>query len=134
MSYRLDYRRKALSELKALPGHVRAEARRTIRALADDPRPSRAKELRGKPDIYRLWLAGRWRLAYLVDDADRRIRILRIRRKELIDYKTLSSELHEPVIPYDALAKQLPEGGRLIIDALQRLLKRPAQEMSSSKH
>ena len=122
VSYQIDYRRKALRELKALPGHVRAEARQAIRALEKEPRPSRAKELRGKPDIYRLWLAGRWRLAYLIDDAEERIRILRIRRKEQIDYETLSSELHEPAVPYDWLAKRLPESSRVIVDALRRRL------------
>ena len=122
MSYRIDFRRKALSELKALPGHVRAEARRAIRALEKEPRPSRARELRGKPNIYRLWLAGRWRLAYLIDDAEGRIRILRIRRKEKIDYETLSSELHEPGVPYDLLAKRLPEISQSLVAGLRRLL------------
>ena len=132
MSYRIDYRRTALRELKALPGHIRAEARSTIRALENQPRPSRAKELRGKPSIYRLWLAGRWRIAYLIDDDEFYVRILRIRRKERIDYETLSSELHEPSIPYDALAKLLPESSREILSILRRILARTELESGAS--
>lgn len=132
MSYRIDFRRKALKELKALPGHIRAEARSTIRNLERQPRPSRAKELRGKSKIYRLWLAGRWRLAYLIDDDERYVRILRIRRKEQIDYETLSSELHEPAVSYDALAKLLPGSSREIIEALRRIMARLDSESESS--
>ena len=116
MSYRIKYRRKALRELKELQGHVRAEARKTIRSLKSDPRPSHAQELRDKPNIYRVWLSGRWRLAYEVDAENRWARILRIRRKEHIDYPTLSSELREPVAAYDS--------GSGSIDTVLTLLRR----------
>ena len=89
MSYRVEVPPEVRKETKALPGHVRAQARQLIRALGENPRPSRAKELRGKPNIYRIWLAGRWRVAYEIDDELRLIRILRVRRKERIDYESL---------------------------------------------
>jgi mRNA-degrading endonuclease RelE of RelBE toxin-antitoxin system len=73
----------------ALPGYARAQARQLIRALAENPRPSRAKELRGKSDIYRIWLARRWRIAYAIDDTLRVVRILRVHTKERIDYDSL---------------------------------------------
>jgi len=91
VSYRVEVPPGVRKEIKTLPGHVRAQARQLIRALGEHPRPSRAKELRGKPNIYRIWLAGRWRVAYEVDDEVRRIRILRVRRKERIDYESLGS-------------------------------------------
>ena len=91
MSYRVEVPPEVRKEIKALPGHVRAQARQLIRALGENPRPSRAKELRGKPNIYRIWLAGRWRIAYETDDELERIRILRVRRKERIDYESLRS-------------------------------------------
>ena len=100
MSYRIEIRRPAIRELKALPGYVCAQARKMIRALGAQPRPSRAQELRGKPDIYRIWLAGRWRSAYQVDDESRQVLVLRIRRKEDIDYESLSSEIHQSVAVY----------------------------------
>jgi len=91
VSYRVEAPPEVRKEIKALPGHVRAQARQLIRALGENPRPSRAKELRGKPNIYRIWLAGRWRIAYETDDELERIRILRVRRKERIDYESLRS-------------------------------------------
>ena len=53
--------------------------------------------------MYRIWLAGRWRIAYEVDDESRRVEILRVRRKELMDYESLegSSYVHEPQAEYD---------------------------------
>jgi mRNA-degrading endonuclease RelE of RelBE toxin-antitoxin system len=63
---------------------VRTQARQLIRHLQENPYPPRAKQLRDRPGIYRLWLAGRWRIAYQVDDDLKLIRILRVRRKEHI--------------------------------------------------
>ena len=89
MSYQIEIPPEVRKEIKDLPGHVRAQARQLVRALGKKPRPSRAKELHGKPNIYRIWLAGRWRIAYEIDDELKRIRILRVRRKEQIDYESL---------------------------------------------
>ena len=89
MNYQIEISPEALREIKALPGHVRAQARQLIRELGNTPRPSRAKELRGKPNIYRIWLAGRWRIAYEINDDLAHVRMLRVRRKERIDYESL---------------------------------------------
>jgi mRNA-degrading endonuclease RelE of RelBE toxin-antitoxin system len=89
VSYRIELAPTVAKELLALPGHVSAQARLLLRALVEDPRPARAKELRDKPNICRIWLAARWRIAYEVDDAEQRIRILRIRPKTQIDYDSL---------------------------------------------
>ena len=86
MSYQVEIARPAQIEIKALPGHVRAQARQLINSLKEIPRPTRAKQLRDKPNIYRLWLVRRWRIAYLIDDDLKLVRVLRIRRKEIIDY------------------------------------------------
>lgn len=89
MSYRVEIVPPARKEIQALPGHVRAQARQLIRALGEDPRPARSKELRDKPDVYRIWLAKRWRIVYAIDDDLERILILRVRRKEQIDYESV---------------------------------------------
>lgn len=68
-----------------------AQALQMFRLLKDNPRPPRAKELRGKLGAYRIWLAGRWRIAYQVDDAQHVVVILRVRLKEDIDYDSLRS-------------------------------------------
>ena len=58
VSYRIRVGPEARKEIKALPGHVRSQARRFIRTLNSEPRPLRAKELRGNPNVFRIWLAG----------------------------------------------------------------------------
>ena len=89
MSYQIELHREALAELKALPASVRAQAIALIDLLAATPRPPRAKELRDKPGIYRIWLAGRWRIAYEIDDEQQTIVVRRIWRKSDIDYDSL---------------------------------------------
>jgi mRNA-degrading endonuclease RelE of RelBE toxin-antitoxin system len=91
MSYRIEVSPPAQQEIKSLPGYVRSQARKLIRDLAETPRPARSKELRDKPNIYRIWLAGRWRIAYEMDDELQRVRILRVRRKEGMDYESVAS-------------------------------------------
>ena len=54
MTHRLRYDAQFMRQLEALPGDLRSIARRVVRALADDPRPARAKELEGHPGYYRL--------------------------------------------------------------------------------
>jgi mRNA-degrading endonuclease RelE of RelBE toxin-antitoxin system len=82
--------KKLSREIRYLPGHVRAQARQAVPTLAENPRPPRARELRDRPGIYRLWLAGRWRIVYHVDDALQIVTILRVRRKDDIDYGSVS--------------------------------------------
>ncbi len=97
VSYRVNVTLEARREIKALPGYVRAQARKLVRALGLDPRPHRAKELREKPNVYRIWLAGRWRIAYAINDGDQIVHILRVRRKEFMAYEHLdgSDYIHE---------------------------------------
>ena len=101
MSYRIELIPPARAEIKQLNGYLRSLALELIAALGDEPRPPRAKELRGKPNIYRIWLAGRWRIAYEIDEENERIFILRVRGKKRIDYDSLTSWIHEPGLPSD---------------------------------
>jgi mRNA-degrading endonuclease RelE of RelBE toxin-antitoxin system len=64
VSYRIEVRPTAQKEILALPGYVRAQARQLIRAIGENPRPARARELRDKSNTYRIWLARRWRIVY----------------------------------------------------------------------
>lgn len=95
MSYRIEVSPPAQKEIRELPGYVRSQARQLIRALGENPRPSGVKELRDKPSLYRIWLAGRWRIAYQIDDNVQRVRILRVRQKEDIDYASLEAPKSE---------------------------------------
>lgn len=89
MSYRIRVSPSAQKEIRTLPGHVRRLAIQLIDALAEKPRPARAKELRGKPNIYRIWLAKNWRIVYQIDDDSKMLLIMRVHRKEQIDYENL---------------------------------------------
>ena len=89
MSYRIEITPAARREIRALPAHVRSQAVQLIDELGRDPQPARAKELRGRTNIYRIWLAGRWRIVYEVDNERIVVLILRVRRKEDIDYPSV---------------------------------------------
>ncbi|MBI4316959.1 MAG: type II toxin-antitoxin system RelE/ParE family toxin [Chloroflexi bacterium] len=80
MRYRIRVGRAAKREAFALPGYVRQRVLRIIDALADEPRPLGAKELRDRPGYYRIRVA-RWRLIYHISDDDGLISIVAVRLK-----------------------------------------------------
>ena len=80
VNYRISYASEAKRALPHLPGRYRQRARRVIEALAHNPRPVGAVELRDLPGIYRLWLNG-WRIIYQIDDDDATLLIIGIRYK-----------------------------------------------------
>jgi addiction module RelE/StbE family toxin len=89
VSYQIEFAPELYADVKALPAYVRAQARQQFRNLASNPRPHKAKELRGKPGFYRIWLAGRWRIVYSINDEAQIVRIIRVRSKATIDYESL---------------------------------------------
>jgi len=89
MSYRVEISPDAQKEIGALSGYVRAQALKLLRSLRENPRLPRAKELRNKPTVYRLWLAKKSRIVYRVEEDPKRVLVLRVRRKEYIDYESL---------------------------------------------
>jgi mRNA-degrading endonuclease RelE of RelBE toxin-antitoxin system len=89
MSYRVEISPDAQKEIGVLSGYVRAQALKLLRSLRENPRLPRAKELRNKPTVYRLWLAKKWRIVYRVEEDPKRVLVLRVRRKEYIDYESL---------------------------------------------
>ena len=89
MNCRIEISPAARREIRALPAYVRAQAIQIMEELGRDPRPARAKELQDRENIFRIWLAGRWRIVYEVDDHLHAVLIMRVRRKEDIDYPGL---------------------------------------------
>ena len=84
-SYSLEVKSSAQKELDALDDAVFARIDRKILALADNPRPTGCKKLKGHKDQWRI-RAGDWRVVYIVDDAGRRITIARVaHRREVYD-------------------------------------------------
>lgn len=78
MSYRLRFDRMFMRRLESLPGDLRSIARRQIRALADTPRPTQAKELDDHPGYFRLWLPRNHRLVYQLLDEEQVVDLLYI--------------------------------------------------------
>ncbi len=89
MNYWVEISPDAQKEIAALPGYVRAPALKLLHSLMENPRPPRAKELRDKPNIYRLWLVKKWRIVYSIDEDRKLVLVLRVRCKEFIDYESL---------------------------------------------
>jgi len=87
MSYQVEISPEAQKEIKALSGYVRSAALRMLRDLGKDPRPPRSKELRDKPNVYRIWLLKKWRIVYRIEEDPKRILVLRVRLKEQVDYE-----------------------------------------------
>jgi mRNA-degrading endonuclease RelE of RelBE toxin-antitoxin system len=75
-SYHLSYDRELKRQVNSLPGKIRQEARHRIAGLADNPRPVEAIELRGYPNVYRMWLSdARYRLVWEVFDEEHRVAV-----------------------------------------------------------
>jgi len=62
--------------LLVLPKQAQIEIARAIDCLADTPRPSGCKKLRGT-DLWRLRV-GRYRVVYAIDDEDRLVTVIKV--------------------------------------------------------
>jgi mRNA-degrading endonuclease RelE of RelBE toxin-antitoxin system len=89
MTYRVRYDKRFMRQLEALPGDVRAVARRLVHSLTDNPRPSRAKELEGHSNHYRIWLPRDCRLVYGVLDEENLVDLLYVGPKHPDLYEKL---------------------------------------------
>lgn len=75
--YALEIKHSAQRELDAFDNALFARVDRRILALADDPRPSGCKKLRGYKNQWRIRV-GDWRVVYSIDDAVKVVSITRI--------------------------------------------------------
>lgn len=91
MSYQVEISASAQRDIARLPGHIRQEARHRVRELAQNPRPPKSKELQGYPNLYRIWLDGKWRIVYHIDDDAGIVRIVRVREKGPRIYEDLGT-------------------------------------------
>jgi mRNA interferase RelE/StbE len=90
---------RALREAKELPGHVRQRARRAIRALADNPRPSSSRDLDVEDfdrELRRLKLDN-WRIVYAITESENAVDVLAVRKRPPYDYGDLEAMLSELV-------------------------------------
>ncbi len=84
---------------KSLPGNVRQQVRRAIDHLAIDPRPSTSAPLDVADLVVSLGIEVRrlqlrpWRILYAVNDDERWVWVLAIRRRLPYDYEDLDALL-----------------------------------------
>ena len=83
--YSVEMKPSARKELEALPDNLLARIVPKIDALAQTPRPTGCKKLKGHQDQWRI-RAGDWRVIYIIDDSARRVSITRVaHRREVYD-------------------------------------------------
>jgi mRNA interferase RelE/StbE len=89
---------EALAEIKDLPGHMRQRVKRAIDALAEEPHPPESKKLDAPAEtgvtLCRLRL-DKWRVVYLIAEAERVIDIVAVRKRPPYDYGDLQDSLSE---------------------------------------
>lgn len=77
MSYQVLIQPAAQRQLRKLPPAAQRELITLIESLADDPRPSGCKKLKGRENRYRL----RWRdyrVVYSIEDAALIVRVIKV--------------------------------------------------------
>ena len=80
MRFQIEYSENARRAIHTLPGNYRQRIRRMIEALADEPRPKFAKELRELINHYRIKV-DKWRIIYRITDEHLIILVIDIRIK-----------------------------------------------------
>lgn len=76
MAHSIKYKPSVEKEIDSLDGDLKKRIARAIRALADNPRPSGCKKLRGS-DLYRIRI-GEYRVIYEVRDDVLFVLVLRV--------------------------------------------------------
>ena len=76
VSYELKIKKEAEKELRSLPKVDLKRVIQKIKSLGDNPRPQGAEKLKGE-EGYRI-RQGDWRVVYLIDDATKIVRVIRI--------------------------------------------------------
>ncbi len=87
----------AWKEIKGLPGQVRQRVRKSVGALAENPRPAKSKalEVPGLHSEVRRLRLDRWRIVYAITEADETVDVLAVRKRPPYDYGDLNSLLKE---------------------------------------
>jgi mRNA interferase RelE/StbE len=84
-NYSVVIKSSAQKELDALDDAVFGRIDRKILALAENPRPTGCKKLKGYKDQWRIRI-GDWRVVYVIDDSAKRVSITRVaHRREVYD-------------------------------------------------
>lgn len=87
----------AWPKIKELPGNIRQRVKRSIDSWADNPRPSKSKEL-DIPDVefeVRRLRLDQWRIVYAITETDNIVDVLTVRKRPPYDYGDLEELLRE---------------------------------------
>lgn len=83
--YSVEIKPTARKELEDLPDPVLARVVRKLESLADVPRPSGCKKLKGCKDQWRIRI-GDWRVVYIINETVKLVSIVRIaHRREVYE-------------------------------------------------
>jgi mRNA interferase RelE/StbE len=88
---------QAWKEIKELPGNVRQRAKRAVEALADNPLPPSAIKLDladSSYDLRRIRM-DKWRIVYMVNETNRVVDVLAMRKRPPYDYGDLGRLLKD---------------------------------------
>jgi mRNA interferase RelE/StbE len=79
-AYTVTVSNSAQKEIKALEHGVRVRVIRSLRALADEPRPPGCRKLVGSQNRWHIRI-GDYRVIYTVDDAGRVVEVVAVRHR-----------------------------------------------------
>jgi mRNA interferase RelE/StbE len=85
--YKIEIIRAAQKQIISFPIEAQKEIARAIDGLANTPRPSGCKKLRGT-DLWRLRI-GRYRVVYLIDDEARLVTLVKVALRQEDTYQGL---------------------------------------------
>jgi mRNA interferase RelE/StbE len=89
MQYRLRIEREAEQQIERLPGHMLQRVKRTIAALAVNPRPATAKPMEPPhSDKWRLRLEN-YRIIYTIEDEIVLVTVIRVGKRTQSTYEDL---------------------------------------------
>jgi mRNA interferase RelE/StbE len=95
MAYAIYVVPQAWQEMKRLPGNMRQRVKREVDRLRTNPRPPNSKQLdvaASEVTLHRVRL-DRWRLVYSVDEDERQIHVLAVRKRPPYNYGDLDELL-----------------------------------------
>lgn len=87
MAYRIEIVRAARKQLLSLPRQAQVAIAKAIDRLANIPRPSNCKKLRGT-ELWRLKLE-RFRVVYAIDDKSRLVKVVKVALRREDTYQGL---------------------------------------------
>lgn len=78
MVYEVGFKPAALRQLRKLDANIQISILTEIESLADDPRPSDCKKLKGETDLYRIRVSGTYRVVYKIQDKQLLVTVIKL--------------------------------------------------------